>query len=245
LVYADGILTVEGDAVRTCFQVSPQTHPVTFEALVAEDCTVVTSATVATREALLQAGLFDDRFKHCEDFDLWARVLFCGFRIDYARQIQIVRRMNNGLSSDTESMKRSRLGVLQKMISQLALSDAQKRLVLERQAYVEAIRQLERCKKSMLAGELAQALGAAQSAKAVFNTWKVRMVVLTLRLAPRLFAVTYRVYTHALAHHNRLRLKLLRVKMWPRARTATMQSVSAPHRIPAPQQRERETRVVV
>lgn len=245
LVYADGILTVEGAAVRTCFQSSPQAHPVTFEALVAEDCTVVTSATVATREALLQAGLFDDRFRHCEDFDLWARVLFCGFRIDYARQIQIVRRLSNGLSSDTESMRRSRLAVLQKMSSQLPLSDAQKRLVLVRQSNAEVVLQLALCKKAMLAGELAQALKAAQSAKSFLDTWKVRIVVLSLRVAPRLFAAIYRAYTGALARRNRLRLKLRRMKMWSGARKALVHSAIARARIPGPKQTQRKTRVVM
>src|SRR5271170_3508051 len=68
LVYADGIVTVEDAPVRTCFQINRQTRPITFETLVQEDCTVVTSATVARRESLLQAGLFDERFRHCEDF---------------------------------------------------------------------------------------------------------------------------------------------------------------------------------
>lgn len=213
LAYADGILTLDGVPVRNCFQVSPQSHPVTFEALVAEDCTVVTSATVAVRQALLDAGLFDDRFRHCEDYDLWARVLFCGFRVDYSRQIQIVRRLSNGLSSDTESMKRSRLAILQKLSSQLPLSDEQKQLVLARQARAEAALQLEICKKSALAGEPARALSAAQSALIIFDTWKVRIVVLTLRVAPRLFAMIYRVYVRTLGLCNRLRMKRLRRKM--------------------------------
>jgi glycosyltransferase involved in cell wall biosynthesis len=245
LVYADGILTVEGAAVRTCFRASPQAHPVTFEALVAQNCTVVTSATVATRQALLQAGLFDDRFRHCEDFDLWVRVLFCGFRIDYAREIQIVRRLRDGLSSDTESMKRSRLAILQKMGSQLPLSDEQKRLVLARQAHVEGLLQLEHCKKSMLAGELDQALQAADSAKAVFDTWKVRIVVSTLRVAPRLLAAMYRFYNRGLARRNRLRLKLRRMNMRSEARKATMYSAAARRRIPGPEQTEPKTGAVV
>jgi glycosyltransferase involved in cell wall biosynthesis len=245
LVYANGILTLDGAAVRTCFQASPQTYPVTFEALVAEDCTVATSATVASRQALLQAGLFDQRFKHCEDFDLWARVLFRGFRIDYSRQIQIVRRLSNGLSSDTDSMKRSRLAVLQKLSSQLPLSEAQKRVVLQRQAYVASLLQLELCKKALLAGELGEALKAAQSAKTAFDTWKMRIVVLTLRVAPRFLAVMYRAYTGILAWRNRLRLILRRMKMRSRARNIRGHSAISRPGIPGTDPAEQQTRVAM
>lgn len=245
LVYANGILTLDGAAVRTCFQVSPQAHPVTFEALVAEECTVATSATVATRQALLQAGLFDEQFRHCEDYDLWARVLFCGFRIDYSRQIQIVRRLSKGLSSDTDSMKRSRLAVLQKMSSQLPLSEGQKQLVLLRRVRAEAVLQLELCKKALLAGDLSQALKAAQSAKIVFDTWKMRIVVLTLRVAPGLIAVIYRAYSRALLYRNHLRLKLRRMKMRSKARRELAHSAIARPEIPGAKQTEQETRVVI
>jgi len=210
LVYADGIVTVGGAPVRTCFQINRQTRPVTFEILVQEDCTVVTSAAVARRAALLQAGLFDERFRHCEDFDLWARVLLCDFRIDYADQIQIIHRSGIGLSSDSESMKRSLLGVFQKLSAQLSLSEAQRRLVLERQVQADALLQLALCKKAILAGDLSAALSAAQLAKEFLNTWRLRCLVFGLRVTPRLLAAVYPFYVQSLERRNRARLKQLR-----------------------------------
>lgn len=227
LVYADGIVTVEDAPVRTCFQINRQNHPVTFEMLVRDDCTVVTSAAVARREALLQAGLFDERFKHCEDFDLWARVLLCGFRIDYARQIQIVHRSGIGLSSDAESMKRSLLAVYQKMASQLSLSETQRQLVIARQNRAEADLQLALCKKAILAGDLSQALRSAQSAKKVWNTRRVSFVVLGLRVAPRLLAALYPLYVRSLARRNRARLTRLRDSFQSSAANALVNSTNA------------------
>lgn len=232
LVYADGIVTVEGAPVRTCFQINRQNRPITFETLVQEDCTVVTSAAVARREALLKAGLFDERFRHCEDFDLWARILLCGFRIDYASQIQIVHRSGIGLSSDSESMKRSLLAVYQKMASHLPLSETQKRLVITQQDRAEGDLQLSLCKKALLAGDLPEASRAADSARKVLNTWRVRAVVWALRAAPHLFAALYPLYVRILARRNRARLRRLRNSFQPRVGNAPVYSATAQPNLP-------------
>jgi len=210
LVYADGIVTIGGAPVRTCFQINRQTRPVTFEVLVQEDSTVVTSTTVARRDALLEAGLFDNRFRHGEDFDLWARVLLCGFRIDYNRQIQVVRRSGIGLSADSESMKRSLFAIYRKMSSELPLSAAQKHLVLRQQARAEADLQLWVCKKALASGQTLQALQAAQSACRVLPNWRLRGAILGLRFVPRLLVKVYPVYANALARRGRARLTKLK-----------------------------------
>jgi glycosyltransferase involved in cell wall biosynthesis len=241
LVYADGIVTVEGAPVRTCFQINRQHRPVTFESLVREDCTVVTSATVARREALLEAGLFDERFRHCEDFDLWARILLCGFRIDYACQIQIVHRSGIGLSSDSESMKRSLLAVYQKMASQPPLSETRRQLVMARQNRAEGDLQLALCKKAILAGDLPQALRSAESAAKVLNTRRLSFLVLALRVAPRLCAAFYPLYVRNLARRNRARLKRLRDSFPSRVRNADLNSATAQPNLPHLQATPNET----
>lgn len=231
LVYADGIVTAGGAPVRTCFQINRQNRPVTFEMVVQEDCTVVTSATVARRTALLQAGLFDERFRHCEDFDLWVRIMLCGFRIDYANHIQIVHRSGIGLSSDSESMKRSLLAVYQQMSLQSSLSETQRQLVIERQVRADASLQLALCKKAILAGDHSAALSAAELANASSNTWRVRFLVVALRAVPRLFAAVYPFYVRFLARRNRARLKRLRDNFKSRIGTAYSDSALPPRTV--------------
>ena len=240
LVYADGIVTVRDAPVRTCFEINRQNRPVTFEMLVQEDCTVVTSATVAKREALLQAGLFDERFRHCEDFELWARVLLCGFRVDYACQIQIVHRSGIGLSADSESMKRSLIAVYQKIASQLPLSEGQKQLVIARLARAEASLQLELCKKALLAGDPSDALRAAELARNSSNTFRVRSLILALRLAPRVLAALYPLYVRSLARRNRWRLKRLREGFQSRIGNDCVESASTHRMIPTDEQTQAE-----
>lgn len=233
LVYADGIVTVGGAPVRTCFQINRQNRPVTFEMVVQEDCTVVTSATVARRAALLQAGLFDERFRHCEDFDLWVRILLCGFRIDYANHIQIVHRSGIGLSSDSESMKRSLLAVYRKMSSQSSLSATQRQLVIERQVRADASLQLALCKKAILAGDRRAALSAAELARTASNTWRVHFLVVALRAVPRLFAAVYPLYVRILERRNRARLKRLRDNFKSRIGTAYTDPALPPRVVPS------------
>jgi glycosyltransferase involved in cell wall biosynthesis len=213
LVYADAMLTVDDIPVRTYFESCPQIRPVTFESLVKEESSVITSATVALREALITAGMFDKQFRRCEDFDLWTRVAHCGYEVDYTSQVQIVHRSRHGLSADTECMKRSLIAVYEKMASTLRVSEAQKDLILSQRARADAELQLELCRKHLLSGETRQALVAAQAARIVFHNWKMRLVVLALHVAPRPLAMMYRIYARYLARRNRNRLKRLRIGM--------------------------------
>ena len=220
LIYADAMLTVDDIPVRTYFEACPQIRPVTFESLIKEESSVITSATVALREALLTAGMFDNQFRRCEDFDLWVRIALCGYEIDYASEVQIVHRSRNGLSSDAESMKRSLVAVYEKMASTLPVSKVQKDLILSRHARAEAELQLELCRKSLLKGEHQQALAAAESARFVFHDWRMSLLVVGMRLAPRPFAMIYRVYARYLDNRNRTRLKRLKFAMHSGTKTS-------------------------
>jgi hypothetical protein len=209
LLYADAMLTVDDVPVRTYFESCPQTHPVTFESLITEECSVVTSATVALREALVTAGMFDDQFRRCEDFDLWTRIVHCGYEADYTSHVQIVHRSRNGLSSDVESMKRSLVAVYGKMLS-MPVSQGQKDLILARQARAVAELQLELCKKSLLGGDPQHALAAAKLARRVFHNRRLRLLIFALQVAPRPFAMIYRLYVRFQAGRSRARLERLR-----------------------------------
>jgi glycosyltransferase involved in cell wall biosynthesis len=220
LIYSDAMLTVDNVLVGTYFESCPQIRPVTFESLIKEESSVITSATVALREALVKAGMFDDQLRRCEDFDLWARIALCGFEIDYASEVQVVHRSRNGLSSDAESMKRSLVAVYEKMASSLPVSKIQKDLILSRHAHAEAELQLELCRKSLLGGETRQALAAAEAASGVFRDWRIKLLIFALHLAPRPIVTIYRAYVGILIHRNRARLEKLRLGMRSQTKTS-------------------------
>ena len=74
LMYSDSLLLRDDLPFATAFEKNPQVPPVTFESLVAETCTIGTSTTVVSREAVLDAGGFEIGRHRSEDFDLWLRM---------------------------------------------------------------------------------------------------------------------------------------------------------------------------
>ena len=81
MVYAD--LLLEGDtslAGKTFMQFSPSVGEVTFDSILIGKCQIPTSAVVAKKQALLDAGMFDEKFSRSEDYDLWLRLAHLGKR---------------------------------------------------------------------------------------------------------------------------------------------------------------------
>ena len=62
--------------------ICPSKGEVTFERLLLQECNV-SNCSIARRETLVRAGLFDESLRSVEDFDLWLRVIKQGGRIDY------------------------------------------------------------------------------------------------------------------------------------------------------------------
>src|SRR5277367_46206 len=109
LVYSDSILIRDGRQVGNAFGLEPQHPPVSFEKILTEECTVGTSSTLAKRQALINAGLFDERFRCCEDFDLWLRMSFRGAKISYQSNVHLLHRLApESLSGNRYVMKRAR-----------------------------------------------------------------------------------------------------------------------------------------
>ncbi len=68
LIYSDSLFTKQGMDVGRAFERQPQNPPVTFEKLLTEECGVATSAMVASRQAMIDAGLFDERYPALRGF---------------------------------------------------------------------------------------------------------------------------------------------------------------------------------
>jgi len=207
LVYADSRLVRDGITVGHAFGSEPQHPPITFEKILSEECTVGTSSTVARRQALIDAGLFDERFRCCEDFDLWLRMAFRGSRMDYHPGLHVIHRLSpNSLSGDRYVMKRVRIEVYQKTLSTLPISPAQKDLIERLIAKNEAECQTDLAKRFLHSGEYGKALEAAQRACSAKKNWKMRATVFGIRLAPRAFRIYHAAYQKLLSALHRIRV---------------------------------------
>jgi GT2 family glycosyltransferase len=193
MVYADA--RIAGDvpeAGRTVMQLCPSSGEVTFERLVARQCTVHICVSVCRRETLMRTGLFDPAFRGTEDIDMWLRIVRQGNRIAYQRRVLgCYRRHAGSLSSNRASMLEGFLAVLAKAARDPQLTAAQ-REVLERQSAVERTSlELQRGKDAFLAGDAEAAVSHLSRANAHHRSLKLAAVLMLLRLAPGLLRALY------------------------------------------------------
>jgi glycosyltransferase involved in cell wall biosynthesis len=205
LVYADYVLVRDGKRVGHAFALEPQHPPVSFEKLLTEECTVGTSSTVARRQALIDAGLFDERFRCCEDFDLWLRMSFRGAKISYHRGLDMLHRLApESLSGNRYAMKRARIEVYQKTAC-LPVSVVQRTLIDSLVVKNEAECQTDLMKQHLHEREYSKALQAAKLANRTKRNWKMRATVLGLQNLPSVFRCCHAIYERSLAIIHGLR----------------------------------------
>ena len=135
IVYPGALLFGEGSYASTCSD--PSTGEVTFSG----SCNNrFPSWCPCWRGAvrLSVQGLFDDRLRSCEDFDMWLRCVKSGSRIIYHDDVLVRYRVRgDSLSADPVWMYDHARRVLEKMLASMSLTDE------ERSAVQVAIRRME------------------------------------------------------------------------------------------------------
>ncbi len=185
LVYSDSYFTRNGAHIGRSFERQPQNPPVTFEKLLTEECAVTTSAVVASREAMIGAGLFDERYRRCEDFDLWLRMSFRGAKMGLLRQVGIEHRMlPDGLAADGYLLKQALIEIYQKVLVTLPVSAEQKNLIEKLIARTEGLSLMDLAKRHLREGRYPEARAAAGKAAVLLQNGKSRRVALVARIAP-------------------------------------------------------------
>jgi len=185
LVYCDSYFMKDGVQVGRSFERQPQSPPVTFEKLLTEECAVTTSAVVASRQAMIDAGLFDEHYRRSEDFDLWVRMSFRGAKMDLLRQVGIEHRLlPDGLAADSYLLKQAQIEIYKNVLATLPVSAKQKRLIQELIARVEGLCQMDLVKRYLREGRYPEARLAAGQAAALLQDWKSRRVALAVQIAP-------------------------------------------------------------
>jgi len=188
LAYCDCVLLKNNRPYMRAFKLQPQAKEVTFEALLAEDCAISTSSTLVRREALLAAGLFDEAYLRCEDFDMWLRLSFRGARMAYHPDAEVYHRINEiGLSANRQAMLQDLVRVYKKTEATLPLSPRQRVIIHDMVAQAEAEDAIEQLKTSLERKDFHEARHAATRAYEIKNSWKLRFSLFALRVSPRFF----------------------------------------------------------
>ena len=198
MVYADArIFGDVPEAGQTLMALSPPRGEVTFERLATRQVSVNICACVIRREILFRAGLFDPTLRRSapqgtEDIDLWLRIALHGNRICYQRRVLAqYRRRGDSLSAESVPMIESFLNVLKKTSRVPNLSATQLQAI-EGQILVEQTQlEIEKGKRAFLAGDPEAAISHLSRANAQRKSWKISLILLLLRVAPRFLQMLY------------------------------------------------------
>ncbi|MGA7648324.1 MAG: glycosyltransferase family A protein, partial [Terriglobales bacterium] len=150
LTYSNGWVGLPGEE-REFMDRCPSSGEATFGSLLVERCQIPISTVVARKQAIVKAGMFDEKLARCDDYDMWVRTAFHGAKIAYSRKLQA--RMPVGrpgsLSQSRAKMAEGYSTILEKYKETLPLEDADRKLVEKRAAEIRARYLLEEGKSKL------------------------------------------------------------------------------------------------
>jgi glycosyltransferase involved in cell wall biosynthesis len=195
LVYADAIIFGDMESpFKTCMEANPSEGEVTCDSLLGGRCSVITSSVVARRDLILEVGCFDETLRNAQDFDLWLRLAKRdAARMTYQPKVVAKHRIYPGsLASDETRSLEAEVRVLTKMAQRTDLTPTERatidRTIPERRAVIE----VWRGKQRLLEGQFESAAKSFAESNTLSPSWKLKVVIFSLKVAPRLFQRIYR-----------------------------------------------------
>lgn len=171
--------------------ICPSNGEVTFERLLLQECNV-SNCSIARRETILRAGLFDESLRSVEDFDLWLRVIKQGGRIAYHREVLArYRRRSGSLTANPIWLSKHILKVLAKVKQTMDLTASEHITVENQLEHFHALLRLHEGKHAFFSGDTAGAIDGLTEANRFFRKRKVSFTVMMLRIAPRFLLRAY------------------------------------------------------
>jgi hypothetical protein len=171
--------------------ICPSRGEVTFESLVLQECNV-SNCSIARRDTIIRAGLFDEALRCVEDFDLWLRVIKLGCRITYHRDVLArYRRRGASLTADPIGLSKHVLKVLAKVEQTMELTASERATVQAQQQRFHAMLKLQEGKRAFFLGDNASAIQDLTEANRFFRNRKTAFTLMMLRIAPKLLLRAY------------------------------------------------------
>ncbi len=193
LVYADATnFTDAGLSRSTNMEMNPSEGEVTVESLISARCNVITSSVLARRSAVVAVGCFDERFRNSQDFDLWIRMAKQGARFAYQKRVLVHRRIYKGsLASNPVNSLEGEIKVLESARDKGDLTASELAALVKTLELRRAMAGVWKGKQKLSSGEFDSALRDFDVANHYLRSWKLRVVMLWLRFAPRLLQRVY------------------------------------------------------
>ncbi len=193
LVYSDAYLfgnaALEG---RTYMQDSPSSGEVDFESLLDLRCNVILSGSVARREAVENAGMFEPKDVRAQDFHLWLRMSHQGARIGYQKKALLKYRVRvNSLSGDSVQRVVREINVYHRISDTIELNESQERIVKKHLERLEAELEIERGKSFLLKEDFAAARKAFEKANEYRRSFRLKIIIRLISFAPQILLKIY------------------------------------------------------
>lgn len=195
LAYCD--LRIFGNTIAagsTYMRSDPSTGDVTLESLLAGRCSVAMSTIVARRQAIIDAGWFDERLRYCEDFDLWFRMAHRGMPMAYLREALAFRRVrSDSLSQNVITLNTVAIEVLERFEREHELVPAERRAWKTAVARLQCENALAEAKLRLHESDYHGALTQLEMLRPEFVNWKVQCAKAGLRVLPATVRLSYEV----------------------------------------------------
>jgi glycosyltransferase involved in cell wall biosynthesis len=191
LVYADALITGATPLARRRFtQTAPSNGPATLNNLLGQRCNIMLSTVVARRDAVIEAGGFDETVRRGHDADLWFRMARLGAALHYQPLVLAERRVRaDGLSGDRLSELTRAIAVIDRFGRLHPLSAEERTTLRTRLLHLRTQLEVEEAKQRLVEGNFAAArTRLARHRPASLKIWAAR---LGLVIAPRLFRRVY------------------------------------------------------
>lgn len=174
-------------------EVYPVGGDISFLRVLARECQIYGGVT-ARRDTLMRVRLYDEDLESGEDFELWLRVLKAGGRIAYNDRVLAYYRLREGGHTSNEVRLVSNvLKVLDKVGREMELT-VKERATLDRQrASVAAKLNLSEGKQALITGDAQTAIAKLRAAATHSGSWKLRVTIVTLRIAPGILLWLYQL----------------------------------------------------
>lgn len=199
MVYCDALLFGMRSAYRKTFmETAPSVGEADFDSILNLRCNVITSGTMARKQAIIDAGMFENEPVQAEDFHLWLRMAKTGAKIGYQRKQLLKYRVHqNGLSGDTISRVERSINAFERVSRTLELTIEQRQVVSRRLAALEADLAIEQGKAFLLSGDYREAAIAFRVANRHRKSLKLTAITWLARLAPKILLKHYKTHRSA------------------------------------------------
>ncbi len=194
MVYCDAELFGQPSGLgRTFMEKAPSNGEVDVDALLDLRCNVITSGTLARREIIIKAGMFEAERVQGEDFHLWVRIAHVGGKIGYQRaQLLRYRVSVDGFSGDSTNRVTRAIDVFKRLDADLDLTEKQRGIIRSRIYGFEADLAVVKGKAYLLAGDFDLARREFRKANQRRSSLKLVIVSIAALLAPGILMRLYR-----------------------------------------------------